>query len=751
MSRTLHIAFGRSRTDINWVNKEMSWEHFVNTYLKETKRTSEIFTDYIKMSKTNQDNIKDVGGFVGGKLKGSRRKKGQVEFRSIVTIDVDHGTPNMITFLEGLFNFQFIVYSTHKHTKEEPRLRIVIPLKEDISPSEYQVLCKILINKIGPHTIDSTTVEPERLMYFPSTAADGEYVFFENNSKFWCDGKKIIKAYPIPDSEIPKTALKKERGADKEGPIGAFCSYYSIQDVITTWLTDKYVETGNENRYTYVGGSTYGGLVIYENGEECYSHHSTDPAGDGHSHNAFDLLRIHKFAGDMDKCVKFVMKLDPVREDRLKAEFGDEFTKSTKSGESLDFGEEGLQPTINNYKILVRKGYNIQLNTFTRTIELDGAPWENVFDSKILNVIEKKYKIYSEPKYYRAVEELAYDNEYNPLKNRLLSFKLKWDGKPRIDTMFQDVYGVEDSEYVREVARLILGHAIRRVMMPGCQYQFVVVLSGPTGIGKSHLFKMLGMEWFNDNFQMADCRGKEGVEKLAGAWIVEIPELSGMSKASVEMVKAFITRVKDVYRPAYAKKAEEFPRQSIFVGTTNAENGYLKDITGNRRYLPIECKKRGIFVDEYYAQQIWAEAMYKELWKTVPDELSVDSAKEAINLQNKQLETDDKFDLVENYVKTEVPNDWYDRDIISRTQYFNLTHAKQEEAIEKAGGSFVRDKISTVEIWYELFNGALKDLTRVVSNELVTCLRKLGYTEKVRRNDKFYSKKLSCYCSPIVI
>ena len=123
----MKIAVGNSRMDKKWKNQDISWDDFV-ARIKTTQRTTETVEEYKKMKKLQQDNIKDVGGFVGGHLKAGRRKKGNVLSRSLLTLDMDYGTPDIWDQITLFFDFKCLVYSTHRHTPENPRLRLVIPL-----------------------------------------------------------------------------------------------------------------------------------------------------------------------------------------------------------------------------------------------------------------------------------------------------------------------------------------------------------------------------------------------------------------------------------------------------------------------------------------------------------------------------------------------------------------------------------------------------------------------------------------------
>ena len=172
----MKIAYGNSRMEKKWKNNDISWDDFCKR-VSTTQTTTETVEEYRKMTKPQQDSIKDVGGFVGGHLRGGRRKTGTVLCRSMLTLDMDHGTPDVLDELSMFNSHEMCIYSTHKHTPEAPRLRLIMPLKRDVSEDEYPALARKVAQEIGMDMFDDTTYQPHRLMYWPSTSSNGEYVY----------------------------------------------------------------------------------------------------------------------------------------------------------------------------------------------------------------------------------------------------------------------------------------------------------------------------------------------------------------------------------------------------------------------------------------------------------------------------------------------------------------------------------------------------------------------------------------------
>ncbi|MDR3540689.1 MAG: phage/plasmid primase, P4 family [Desulfosporosinus sp.] len=305
---SLTIATGNSRKDKKWVPKEILWSELLSR-VQTTQRTAETVAEYRKMSKDEQDARKDVGGFVGGKLKGGRRKKGFVEYRSVVALDGDYAKLNMWSDILMFNGYACCIYSTHKHAPDAPRFRLLIPLMRRVTPDEYQAIARKIADDLGIEQFDDTTYSPERLMYWPSTSSDGEFIF-EYQDGPWLNPDEVLARYedwtdtsswPVSSRQkeiVKKTVAKQADPTGKEGIVGAFCRTYSITEALETFLSDVYESCDIEDRYTYTGGSTSGGLVTYKD-LYAYSHHATDPASSKLC-NAFDLVRLHKF-GELDK------------------------------------------------------------------------------------------------------------------------------------------------------------------------------------------------------------------------------------------------------------------------------------------------------------------------------------------------------------------------------------------------------------------------------------------------------------------
>ena len=192
-TRKIKIAEGTSRFSKRWTPVETEWADFLKK-LSVTTRTRETMAQYLALPKDTQDNIKDVGGFVAGTLKENRRSKTNVISRSMVTLDADDVKIDLINKTEMEFDCACAVYGTHKYTPEKPRLRLIIPLSRDVTPEEYEAVSRYVAKTLGMTQFDSTTFDPCRLMYWPSTPSDIEYYFDSADGDFM-DPDTVLAEY----------------------------------------------------------------------------------------------------------------------------------------------------------------------------------------------------------------------------------------------------------------------------------------------------------------------------------------------------------------------------------------------------------------------------------------------------------------------------------------------------------------------------------------------------------------------------
>jgi predicted P-loop ATPase len=750
---SIDLATAHSRIAKKWRNRHWLWSELLQR-CSETKRTGETAAEYARMSKEEQSNVKDVGGFVGGYLSGGIRKNANVMYRTVATLDIDYGTVNVWDDFTMAFGFAAMIYSTHKHSSKTPRYRLVFPLSRQVSPAEYEPLCRKIAAEIGIDLFDDTTYELPRLFYWPSTSKDADFVFDYQDGPA-CDVDAIlsryvdykdVSAWPLSSREgdvIAHEIKKQGDPTEKPGVIGAFCRAYSIEDAIDTFLSDKYEKTGHDGRYTYKLGSVAGGLVCYE-GKFAYSHHETDPASKQLC-NAFDLCRVHLFGAQdegsraldvtrkpsyaamqefaaKDKAVKLLMAreraqaaaddFDGLDDAELPEDYNDEWKAEleyTKSGKLL-CNIANIILILENDPALAG---HIVHDLFTGMDSAkDGLPWNknanqwtDTDDANLRVWLEKHYDITGKEKIADALTAVLTRHSYHPIRDYLNG--LTWDGVPRLDRIIIDYMGAEDSELNRAMSRKHFVAAVARVFNPGCKYDYCLIMSGAEGIGKSTLLRVMGGKWFNDSITTLE--GKEGMEQLRRAWVVELGELSSIKRSDVEQVKAHLSKQVDIYRAAYARRVLEHPRQCVFCGTTN-EALFLKGDTGNRRFwvIPVVAELRK-YKDWSEAirrdrDQLWAEAVhyYKQ-----GEPLYLSEELEAQAKQRQQDFNDDNDDpivaMLDKYLNTLLPVNWDTMDIQARRSYLRDPDPLQAE------GTVKRDKVCAAEFICEQLGKDMAD------------------------------------------
>ena len=302
-----------------------------------------------------------------------------------------------------------------------------------------------------------------------------------------------------------------------------------------------------------------------------------------------------------------------------------------------------------------------------------------------------------------------------------------------METLFIDYFGADDSRYTRAVSRKSMIAAVARIYRPGVKFDCVPILNGPQGIGKSTFFAKLAGEWFSDSLTLTDMKDKAGPEKLQGYWILELGELAGMRKTDVETVKSFISRVDDKYRASYGVNVESHPRQCIIVGSTNAESGFLRDITGNRRFLPIRVNggsaKKPWQMTEEDVRQIWAETLvlYRKGEKLY---LEGEEAVLAVEEQSQAMEADEREGLVRTYLETLLPDNWDSLSLYERKSYLS-----GGDFGGKPDGKNKREYVCNMEIWCECFGKEAAAMKPTDSYAIAAIMKKISGWSKcgVRR------------------
>lgn len=760
--KEITVATGASRKSTKWINSTMLWSELI-ARLSVPHRTGETLSEYQNMTKAKRDVIKDVGGFVGGTLKEGRRLQENVIDRSVVTLDLDSIPTGVDVWstVETVLDYAAAVYSTHSHTPQANRLRLVIPLKRPVTPDEYGAVSRKIAEEIGIDYCDDTTYDPARLMYWASCSLDAEFVFEYTDAPLLDPDEVLAKYKDWTDTSqwphssrrgevLGRQAKRQGNPLEKTGVIGAFCKTYDIPGAIEKFLPDVYTPAG-PGRYTYAGGSTTAGLVLYEGGLFAYSHHGTDPAGE-RLVNAFDLVRLHLF-GQLDEDTpedtppqKFPSYEAMVRKalededvsyqltlDRVDAFDDADDEVDTEWLKSLELTPKGeIASTIDNVAIILGNDPRLSESFFfdefkERPIVSGDLPWvaldkrispvwSDTDDAGLRAFLELEYKIVQPGKIKDAVDLAMLHKSRHPVREYLNG--LEWDGHPRMEELFIRYLGAEDSPYTRAVTKAALVGAVARIMRPGCKHDHMLVLVGPQGCRKSTTLAKLGKEWFSDSlFTMS---GKDAFEQIQGVWIIELGEMAAARKSEIEAMKQFISKQTDSYRAAYGRRTQDHPRQCAFFGSTN-DVEFMRDRTGARRFWPVEVddtgRKMADLLTEKEIDQIWAEATaaYKAgaVWY-----LDGDMEDRAREVQAEHTQISEKTGMVQEFLEKPLPKGWQDMTIDQRRAWWSDDFGPAKETETEP-----RMKVCALEIWCELFGGDPKSYTIQIGQELNAILR----------------------------
>ena len=356
--------------------------------------------------------------------------------------------------------------------------------------------------------------------------------------------------------------------------------------------------------------------------------------------------------------------------------------------------------------------------------EHPGKFWRDADDAQLISYVDLNYGTFSMRNYNIAVAKAADDRSYHPVREFLDALP-EWDKVRRVDTLLIDYLGAEDTAYVRAVTRKTLCAAVCRVKNPGCKFDSMLVLNGPQGVGKSTLIAKLAGEWFSDSLNLSDTKDKTAAEKLKGYWIMEIGELAGLKKAEVETLRSFLSRQNDIYRASFGRRATPHLRQCVFFGTTNAEKGYLRDTTGNRRFWPVKTpgggRRHSWELTKEDVCQIWAEVL---VYVKNGERLYLDGKEEtaAKQEQREAMESDEREGLVREYLETLLPENWEKMSLFERREFLH----GDEFGKTDVKGSVRRTAVSNMEIWCECFGKERANLKRMDSSEISAIMAKIG-------------------------
>jgi predicted P-loop ATPase len=536
--------------------------------------------------------------------------------------------------------------------------------------------------------------------------------------KYYFDVEKYFNDAPVIPGRHTADPYKKT------GVIGAFCRAIDIHEALE--MTGMYTRV-DDTRYHYNPSQSAPGVLTYED-KYVISNHASDPAF-GSQHNAFDIVKIHKFGESkekLNKMLEYAVELEKVKKEILN-EFDEEWEGKLKLN-----AKGNIKLSMGNICLILKNKFEFKYNILEDLINLDNKNcWfkkSNIFENadicELKNWLEHNYGFtrLSNVMIEDCVTIVARLHAFHPVKEALEALPA-WDGKKRVEELLIKCFGAEDSAYTRAVTKKFFAAAIKRIYVPGCKFDYVLTLIGKQGLRKSTFLQDLAMGFFTDDFALTDTRDKGGAEKIIGKWIIEIGEMVGMRKADMNAVKSFITRTEDRFRPSYGRVVEQFKRVCVFAATSNDDYNFLQDPTGGRRWWIVKCNKMN--TEKIDVKQLWAEAL--TFWRTEQVYLEPELEIVANEIQKSAIESDERTGLIKEFLDKLITPDWYDKTIEER-KYFT------------GAGNVERENVSIVEIWTEGFKKNPIDITVRDTREIAKTLRILGYERIGDKRLKGYGK-----------
>jgi virulence-associated E family protein (fragment) len=713
---TLDLSVAPSVSSRRWEAATLTWERLVDRA-------------------HNPEAVKDCGGYVAGRLKGTARRKGQVEYRSAVTLDADAASETLPAVVAGL-GLRALVHSTYSHTRAHPRYRVIFPIMgPGLSEEEYPRVARGLIEALGEAQFDPGSTQPERLMFWPATATPDEYEVNE------CQGETataqgLLRDFgglgPTPD-HMPGS---KRDPMGLPGVAGAFNRVYDMARAVAEFHLPYDPVDGEPDRWHYTPAESEGGVIVYPDGY-VFSNHASDPAY-GRALSMFDLVALHVFGGEdraagvpqstapadrpsIQRAMREFAARPEIVTELVAADFTDvdgdeagarglpewvlEFHLHPKTGKPLD--------DVHNWDLLmahdpVLRGLarnNMDLTTVTRR----QFPWRTVEagkDDALTNadrgqISAHLQRAYNMPRPAQeqlngVIDMVAQDHSFHPVVEYLES--LEWDGVSRIETYLP---GAADA-YTRRVARLVAVQAVARALDPGVKVDNCLILTGRQGLGKSWFVETMARGWTCTLGPIEGSGLRDTVMAMTRSWVTVADEGFAMKKADAEALKQFVTLTHDVIRLPYAREHVKLPRRQVIWGTTN-DAVFLRAQEGNRRFLIVEVAEKldfGKYSDEY-VNQVWAEAVH--IWKTSRDqyglkdnpELFLSSEEEAAaeSVRSMATEEDSMTGLIQAYLDTLVPENWVEMSPEERISWLR----DEEQGI--VSGTHPIDVVCSLEIW----------------------------------------------------
>jgi putative DNA primase/helicase len=716
---------------------------------------------------------KDSGGYLFGTLRettdvhkgrtepctGLHRRKDAIVSRSVIACDVDFPALGFLERVELTFPYAALIHTTYSSSPDDLRYRLLVPTDRELAPDEYVVANRAVQQMLGgAEQFDPSTDQPERFMFLPAAQQPDWFTYLVlPGEPISVDQLLRDFVQDLSHEPFPRPSRNKRDPATLEGVIGAFNRAYDDWDLLIEVYELPYAKV-SDDRYQLAGTVSVAGMgPIPDAPAFVYSHHANDPAY-GQACSAFDLVRLHRF-GQLDEGTKPQTPINklPSQDAMLDLASGDHRVTAELVG--LDFAAvmDDEIATPDEWKLGLRRAQRtgkfvdcvhnwdlvrahdplfalLYYNELTLSPELAGdVPWRKVSDrNRILSSndrwewtsqLERDYGVRVSKDFVSGLlEAQAWRTVRNPIRDYL--DKLVWDGVPRVEECLP---GVRPTTYTRLVARKVMVAAVARMFNPGCKWDHTPVLYGKEGLGKTWWVERVGLGYTS---ALGRIDNKDTLLVCQRSWIVLADENHSMRKTDQDAQKEFLTRTSDMFRMPYDRETLAHPRHWVVWSTTN-DDTFLSKQEGNRRFLTVHCEDPVDFdaITDAYIDQLWAEAvtLYRAGEPLFLAELESTSAAAE---RERFVEEDVLSGLVEEFLETLVPDDWWERDVISRQQWF---YERSSGFVPP--GTMRLDRVCSAQIWTEALGRKKGDARRTELLEITNVLKRMpGWTAGPNRH-----------------
>lgn len=603
---------------------------------------------------------------------GDRRAKAGVEAVFALVLDYEAAEGEAPTSIDDALDLWRgclgLLHTSYSHTPERPRFRVIVALSRAVTGAEYGPLWRWAATRCAEagHQIDEACRDPSRLWFLPAVPPGGELTY---QSRALDGGPLDVdaalaeqrerEAPPPPPAPRPRTSAAPAEGFGPE----RFCAR-ALEGAV-----DDVRRAPKGSRHNTIRAKAYQLAGLLHTGALSADQIEAALLGAARAAGWADEPKTLATIRDQIKAGARAPRQVPELRFTPRAASGE----AAPSGPSTDGGEPPSEGDEDWTTVLIRRRGEVtsdlanvvaylehddlwkgrlRFNETRQQIEVCESDawrtWGDHDDTDAAVWFQRAKSLRVRPEAVcQAVQALARRQAVNPLTDHLGA--LVWDGVPRLANWLVSYAKAPDTAYIRAAGACWLRSAVARAFVPGIKVDAALVLEGAQGAGKSSVFAVLGGEYFTDDIH--DLGSKDAAVAMASAWMIELPELSAMGRTDLETLKAACSRQVDRYRPPYGRAMVSQPRRCVFGGTTNRAE-YLRDETGNRRWLPVKVGAVDLAALRRDRDQLLAEAVAS--WRaggalSLPPEVWAEAAEE----QAARVESDPWEDKVSETIRGE--------------------------------------------------------------------------------------------------